>query len=384
MAGPRILACFTQMGGANALLPFLRTVAGGAMTVTGRAPVCRMLEAQGVDTVSLDRLGWAPGCRTGGDWPRSIEADVVVTDTLNMARDPLEGTAVRNVWRAARRHGVPSVAYVDSWWAYDGRFRLAGETEPPVLPDTIAAVDGRVRDELLALGYPGGRVEMLGSPRFERLRRSGVRNGAAPNGGMDAREDFRILFVSQPFEAAIGSVDEWGFTERSTLTAVLAVLGALPEAVRARVELVVALHPEESAEEMARFLETAPRGLRVCTIRGEEVLPALEEASLVLGMFSILLAEAVILRRPVLSVQIDLKREDMLVTNLVGATVPVRSFPELARRLPAAIQEPAERRAMLDRQERFEIIEDAQARWLDWLSRAASRRREASSGKTVQ
>ncbi len=355
------LGAFFQVGGARALEPVLRDLdAGGGLALWAREPALGHLRARGfaADPVTAAGIRDAAFGRYG----------LVLTDTINMARSP-DGPLLGRVWEAARAAGAPTLAFVDSWWGYDNRFADPGEGGRSILPDVIAVVDETARQGMLGAGHGAGSLRILGSPHLDALRamrpRAGERGGRfRARQGLDG--ECACLFVSQPLERALpGGARDWGFNELTTLAALAAAAAALPEETRRRFRLLVLPHPEDDAAALARAAAAAPVPCRV--LSGEPPLDAVCGADLVCGMFSMLLTEAALLGRVVLSVQLGLKREDMLVTNMVGATRCARTPEELAEMLRDLACDPACRRAALDAQERFAVVGDSRTRWADQL-----------------
>jgi hypothetical protein len=354
------------MGGANALLPFLRAPGFAAdLTLIGRRVVCETLGRAGLSVRSFAECGWDRATDTGEEWLKGSPIDLVLTDTLRLERDANAVTICRKLWHAARAAAIPSIAYIDTWWEPDRRFRLGGEDRPAILPDLIAVIDDMVRDELISDGYPAARVAVLGSPRFQALR------SEPPPVADPTDTKRRVVFVSQPFDR-LGGLGTWGLTQYSVLAALHGALIALPPALRDRLELTIALHPEDDAPAMRTFIRSwEGKAVRLGAVRlvdGAEALQAVRTADLVTGIMSIMLTEAVVIGVPVLSIQIGLTADDRLITNKMGATTPVRSTVELDARLSAALSDVRERQAMLAQQAQFAIVGDAEQRWCRAIS----------------
>ncbi|MEW6263552.1 MAG: hypothetical protein AB1641_10805 [Thermodesulfobacteriota bacterium] len=357
----RILVYFQQVGGVQALWPWLTKIKAGYSLILAARAVVRHRKPD-LDLSSVNDLGWNPDSEDPG-WLARLGADLVVTDTMNLARDP-EGIHGRLLWTAAGKTGIPILAYVDSWWGYIERFLLPGETSPPVLPDVIGVVDDLARRQMIGLGFDPRPIRVLGCPRFETMAAAIERNGFRVRLGL-APENLFLVFVSQPLEKALRGLDDWGFTEKTILRALVHAVNALPEDLRRRMVFGVLLHPEEESPDLTELTRGLDPMVRCRFFRENPNLDLIRAADLVVGMFSILLTEAVIIKRPVLSVQLGLKREDMLVTNMVGATVPVRRAEELSGALSGAIGDVRVRLEMLERQARFQIVGDSIQRWQD-------------------
>ena len=365
----KILISFQQVGGANALLPlFYRWKTKYEIIVTGKKLVCDNLKKNGVEARYFSELGWAVGeGYNKSKWFEELSPDMVITDTINLSRDP-EGIACRELWELSNEFQVPSLAYVDCWWGYSKRFCLPQENVPPILPDVIAVVDELAKDAMVSKGFPNDRISVLGNPRFEMLAsklqirdKKEIYDIKKEMGFMD--NAFVLVFVSQPIEKAMGSAEIWGFTEKTTICAVIDVLKELPEQIKKKLMLVIVVHPEDDVRELRKIVEQHKPCFSFSLMDMKLSLDLIYIADLIVGMYSILLTEAVIMQRPVLSVQLNQKREEILVTNMVGATTAVRTKEQLITLLPKAIIEESYRKCMLDRQNKFKIVPDASGRW---------------------
>lgn len=373
----KILLSFQQVGGLNALLPLIEDLKTGyKVEITGSLPIRKAFPDCGMSIKKFSDLGWdVHHGDTDVSWMEDLDPHLVITDTINLARAS-NAIACRHLWAMAKRLGIPCIAYMDSWWGYRERFCFPHERIPPVLPDLIAAVDDLAMDALVDAGLPGHGIRVLGSPRFESLARDVARldrQDSRLRKGMGWGEDRLIVtFVSQPLRRVLGSEDVWGFTEHSTLEAVLNVLGSMEGSEQKRIVLSVILHPEEDGDDLRALVKRQSLLPDVVFSRADEGFDYIVAADVVLGMFSILLTEAVILERPVLSVQLNLKKEDMLVTNMVGATNAVRSEEELKRVLPEILTSRQARHNLLIQQKKFSFVTDSLSRWRLEIDRHSS------------
>lgn len=370
----RILFYFQQVGGANALWPLIDEWEGQfEIVIGGRPRISDHLKLKGAGPAD----GPAPerGHAAADYWLQDIAPGILITDTIDLGRAP-DTCFGCSLWRAARRRAIPSIAYVDCWWGYRQRFFPPGETQAPGLPDTVAVIDRTAAMQAMELGLEEERVRVLGSPLFAELRtrRAGLKNDeqAAARRKLGLPQDtFLVLYVSQPFSAGFGTGADWGFSPASVLKDVIGVLGGAGEEVRRRLTLLVLMHPEDAGDDL--FLAgAAPAGVAVEFRRGGVPHDYLLASDLVCGSFSILLTEAVILGIPVLSLQPGLRRDDILITNLRGATLPVRTDHELKTHFLRAVVDGDYRRGLLRRQDGFEFVTDSPHRWrrqvLDMLS----------------
>jgi hypothetical protein len=335
--------------------------------ITGRKPVCENLRGRGIsDVYDYETVGWRDGDpEKNTEWFKALSPDIVITDTIALYRN-CDGIACRDFWTLSLKCGVPSIAYMDCWYAYRQRFFLPDEVTIPVLPDTIGVVDSIAGNEMIRLGFPEDRIKILGSPLYALLReKAGPADGDAKKNGKNhfgiPQDHFVLLFVSQEFEGHFGSVEEWGFTEITVFRDILECLKTLAPGFKNKLILNVLLHPEEEGRELMALSQNQS-DVRIKFYKGESHKHIIA-SDLVSGMFSILLSEAVILGRPVMSLQPNLKREDMLITNMVGATMPVRTHEQFYTHFLHSVVNPDYRAGILERQKKFVIVTDAIERW---------------------
>lgn len=358
----RCLGAFFQVGGAKALEPVLHDISACCeLELWGREPVVSYFASQGLSStvVTAEVLG-----------KERVECfDLVLTDTINMTRSS-DAPLIGRLWEMAAASNIPSLAFVDSWWGYDNRFISPGQGARTILPEVIAVVDEIARQGMLDAGHPEGRLRILGSPHLDAVRAQRSRVDSRAQKFRQAHGlggEFVCLFVSQPLERALGGgLEAWGFNELTTLEAICRQAALLPATTRDCFQLLILPHPEDDIEALGKVVAGLPVP---CTmLRDVDALDAVCGADLVCGMFSILLTEAALLGRLVLSVQLGLQREDMLVTNMVGATRFVRTAAELTDVFAKLVCDPDYREATLVRQERFTVVGDSRKRFRAQLS----------------
>lgn len=360
----RLCACFTQMGGLRGLLPLLENATGWDIRLHAREPALHYLRSRGLRAQPLEQA------------PASLEdADVLLTDTINLSRS-VQGARCRDLWDRARRAGVPSVAFVDSWWGYRERFLLPGEgLADATLPDVVAVVDDIAHQDMLDAGFASDGLRVLGSPWLSSLAGRRERPRDRIRADLDLRaEEFLLAFVSQPLARVLNDRDSWGFTEQEVLPALLRACGQLPPEILNRLRVLCLAHPEEDEQALTDLIRAQAPAFPAQVRKDPDPLELVGACDLVTGMFSILLVEAALCGVPVLSIQPGLKREDMLVTNRTGATLALRQsdqLPGLLRRMACDAPLRAHR---LEQQRLFPVIAESRTRWTSLLNTLAASR----------
>jgi len=360
----KILFHFQQVGGANALLPLIEHLKSEYdIIITGRKLVLKNLKKRRIRVYTYSEVGWTE--KNDSEWLKKSSPDIVITDSINLIRTS-DGIACRNFWLFSKKFNIPCIAYVDCWWGYQERFILPGEVEASILPDCIAMIDENAARDMLRNGFISKKVSVTGCPRFEYLYKkasSDKRNQFFFKQIKGLQQDkFVILFVSQPVEKAFGNEKKWGFTEKTTLSAILRIIMKFSQKIKNSLSFVILLHPEDEEAKLRKIVKEQSKNINVI-FRKDNSPELLLASDLVIGMFSILLAEAVIMKRPVLSIQINRKREEILITNTIGATLSIDNYDSIFDTLYRSITSIKYRTFLLKKQQKFKIINDSINRW---------------------
>lgn len=337
--------------------------AGGAAAVS---PVIAELKADGLAPVSLAYDAAGEVWHRSGIAFEAIPDDagsVWVRDVLAAFRPAsvLTGTSVNGrdlekvFWREARTAGLPTAAVLDFQTNLEPRFvRSTGGGLQ--FPDRIAVMDSRARFSLIVLGADPDAVEVTGQPAFDGLAEMrdvyGAHERALTRASLGASDDeILIVFVSQPLAAVysspvLGLPSSLGYEEIGALRDVRESLAAIASSGCA-VRLAIRLHPREDPTAIRALLadQPLPRGCHVTEtiVSGGYPREHVLAADVVVGMMSILLAEACWLGRPTVSYQPGLIGRDPLAVNEAGMTVPAYRRSELAAALRPLVLSPGAR-----------------------------------------
>ena len=311
--------------------------AGGAAAV---APVLRILKDERKMRVFPMAYAQAPQAWAGigigfETLPEKAGRDFAV-DVVNRLRPGavLTGTSVNDqewekVFIAAAREGrIPSMAILDFWSNYRARFSDRRD-QLVYLPDRIAVMDDRAREEMTAAGFPAERLIVTGQPAFDGVAecrskfdgaiRRQVRTDLSVGDG-----ERLVVFLSQPLAAFHGGEararDILGFTERDVFRLVARSLGSISGRKGVPLALVFRPHPRERAEDMPVLRDP---GVRLIGGYAGDVRDLLMSSDLVIGMNTALLLESCYLGCFTVSVQPGLKGPDSLPSNRTGASLAV-------------------------------------------------------------
>lgn len=260
-------------------------------------------------------------------------ARALVTATSHY--EPFEST----LWRIARERACPSLALLDSWSNLPRRFAQAR-------PDYLGAIDERQASELMQLGFLKSQILTVGHLWLGALRSNNGVRAAVPR---TPKGVTRVLFVSERIagDVAGGQNEPYGFDEFDSFRV---LHRAANSAARAgtRVSLTVKFHPYE---EPAPFLQRARSLTQIIGVDlryvsgGDDPYPWVLWSDLVVGIGSTLLLEAMLLGKPVISVQPGLRREDTFAASRMGLAQTITDPREAEDRLARLIQNKHERSA---------------------------------------
>lgn len=314
----KILAVAGDAGGARALEPVvrrLRSTPGMEVECRAFAAASEIWEKAGFRPVPCNFLEVRGFNR------------IILGGTVGSEQYELE------VIRQARTLKIRTVSVLDFWSHYRERFTT--HEGAFVLPDAIAVMDAQACQDMIALGFPRECLHVTGHPVFDELARydgSEAKNQA----GLRLRQlvgrpsDERcILYASQPL-SQLFSREALGFLEDEVLQDIIASLGRVLDRQSKRASLLVKLHPREMGKPYP--LPPSPSPNLSVVLVGRDGIEPREMAvgsDLVIGMNSMLLMEACLLKRPVVSYQPGLRIEDPLPSNRMNWSRGVYSRQEL-------------------------------------------------------
>lgn len=246
------------------------------------------------------------------DLPAHVAAIVTAAGAVLVGTSENVRTRAFDLVAAARAAGVPSAALIDS--PANSAYRFRGETDDPLAhaPDWLWCPDDANAAEFVALGAEPSRVEVVGHPNDDRLAAratelAGIDRNALRRElfGAGARR-FVIAFVSeisnglepmqyrrQPDYTLTGR----GGRDLRTEIVVEELLDAVNVLACPRPYLILRRHPKETAADLAGLADE----FNIVSTGGDPHA-LIVAADLVVGMTTMLLAEAQLLGTPTLAI----------------------------------------------------------------------------------
>lgn len=304
----RILLFSCEPGGAEALTPVVRLLAATphySVILTGYGEGLKRFSLRGLPVTQIQPIRIEPK-----NLVTLYQPDLVITSATSL---PERDMSEKNLWINARTAGVPSIAFLDQWQNYAVRFSgVTPEERLRYLPDVINCIDELGQTEMLQEGFPKDRLYPLGHPYLASLKEEASRidrEEIARKFGPTAQKIH--LFVSEAIKEYYGQ--QRGYDQYDALKIVLEYL----EKTDPKSRLLIKLHPKDQLDSYTQLLEGS--GLDVRIVRNELTpMECIILADKVYGMSSIMLIEALILGRPVVSIQPNLQGVDPFVLTRMG------------------------------------------------------------------
>ena len=255
-------------GGAEVLSSFVRRQPVPCVfAVDGPAVGIFVRKLGSIERLTLDdALGRADSLLCGTSWQSDLEFEAI----------GLAGSL-----------GKPSVAFLDHWVNYPGRFVRSGVRR---LPDDIWVGDEYAR-QIAAAAFPETAIRLVENPYLEDIRDELNRLASASRpGGRHAS----ILYVCEPIrDSALrqyGHENYWGYTEEEALRYFLSNIAALGTPFE---RIVIRPHPSEDPDKY-RWAEAefefpiAPGGSRSLAeeVVESDVVVGCESMALVVGLLA--------------------------------------------------------------------------------------------------
>lgn len=255
----------------------------------------------------------------------SITEDEV--ETLLMSETPdylFTGTSERPVlestfWNAAERLGIFTYSIIDHWTRYRERYIIGDRLRQT---DIIFTIDDNAKEQMTSVGFDEKRIIVSGQPHFQKFYAyKSERTQLQFCSDCNLPRKRIITFISDnisrsfPSPAAKPSL---GFDEHLIVTALLKELQAIPW-VENDYQLIIKLHPKEPLDNFSEI--TSGTNLPVTVIKEFDNMELIFHSDFVIGMFSMLLFEAFIMKKPVLSVQLHATEEIHFGEHKIPAVV---------------------------------------------------------------
>jgi hypothetical protein len=242
---------------------------------------------------------------------------------------------------AARARGIASIGLVDSSTHIDSRFRGRSANPLAFCPDTVIVPDTLCRDGLIALSLTETQIVVAGHPHWDFVR--ATRRALAKEDRAALRQRlFKLPDPGRPivlFAAEISTgispaqfqrSDDYtltgsGASDGRTEIVVEEILDAIAPR-RSKFSLVLRLHPKHRPCDLSAYAAAFD-----AVSQSEPSLEVVHAADAVVGMTSMLMIEAALMRRPTLAI-VPREREARWLPTIAAGITPVAFTRQTVRK----------------------------------------------------
>lgn len=335
MMSNKILFLARDPGGANAIVPIILSLNEKFnVAVIAREYAKDIFEKNGI---AYELIQGEISKNTIREVLEETAPQLIITGTS--ADDFLEKYA----WLAAKELNIKSIAILDQWVNYGVRFseyslcdieRFEADHKMAYLPDYICVMDEIAKQGAKADGIPESIIRITGQPYLEifkdqllHISRDRIMEIRDFYGVKD--EDKLVVFASEDISKTYDDdIDNpyWGYNEKTIFPKIVNALKEI-KLFDSKIQVVIRPHPKEEIEYWKRYAKDNNYDCIIDnSLESKEVIVA---SDLIIGMQSMFLLEAVLAEKPVMSVQIGLKRKNPLVLCKLGIVQTVYDEKEL-------------------------------------------------------
>lgn len=296
-----------EPGGAEVLIPVIRLVRAQPQLEAVVLGYSYALERFAKKEIPFEQIGPVP--KDDFSLFDHHAPDLLIISATSL---PSVDMTEKYLWWQAKQRGIPSVAFLDQWQNYAVRFSGKRDHERlAYLPDWINCLNEIGREEMIREGFDEAKLVAFGHPYLSSLKRDLSALDVARLKAMlhIKAGDEVALFVSEPVREFYG--DTRGYDQYRVLDFFLSNLANAPD----RPRILVKLHPKdnrESFQALAEKFESLPLQFIGNELNSLECLAA---SDFVFGMSSVMLIEAYILGKKVMSLQPGLQVDDPMVLS---------------------------------------------------------------------
>lgn len=309
--GQKVILFFScEPGGAEVLIPAIRSVMTHTphkVIVLGYGLGAERFSNKGIACTTID-----PIREHDAHLINTYQPDFIVSSATSL---PERDLSEKHLWRNARVAGIPTLAFLDQWQNYAVRFSGVADGERlAYLPDYINCINETGKCDMVRAGFRRDMLVEFGHPYLSSL------NGIAASMDESAvRQRLGIeptqrvaLFVSEAIREHFGGAR--GYDQYDALRVFMDMVSSSGVKYRP----LIKLHPKDVQEGYDRILH-GYSGLMPVIIRNQaSPVECVQIADCVFGMTSIMLIEAFVLGKPVVSIQPSLMVEDPMILSRMG------------------------------------------------------------------
>jgi len=320
-----LLLCATDAGGARNLAPLLESIKKRKLQtiLITKKNLLYLFNLQGVDVLDSESI----------DFSLINELIIKINPIAIICGTTRYISIDRLLIGEARKKGIKTVVVLDEWFNY--RIRFEDEKEHLVyLPDIIAVMDKKAKEDAIKENIPGNLIYITGSPSLTNLTNKAeefVKNPPIKPSFLQSSKSLPIFtFISETHAEDYGSKKGekgplgpyLGYTEQSVKNDIMTTFIKINK----KCVVVEKLHPSSKEEESDYIYNGKIRWIK---IKKTDLWSLFWYSKAIIGMRSMALLESIILNRPTISYQPGLLVEDKCTAVNIGLIEKVSTPSDL-------------------------------------------------------
>ncbi len=354
---PQVLLFSRDPGGANTIVPVISALQKENMEVLlwGKDMALEKYSQAGFVGNDIEKVSNTLTIESIKGFLQAIHPDFILTGTS--AEDKTENL----IWLAAKDLSIPTAAILDQWVNYDIRFSPYKVSERATFnkdknlnwcPDTIFVMDDEAYQAMLSVGFTQNQVKVSGQPYFNWIQKQWKDNAPSLKNkatllkqSLSIPESNHVItFVSEPltelYLTSKGAVD-FGYNEKTVFTHFISSLekhvGRNPTT---HYTVVIKLHPRENVNNYKDIIDAFHHPhIQLHVDQKTAPWDLISYSDVLIGMSSMLLIEAYLVGKPVLSIQIDRIGADPFILSRRKLVPIAQSSDELQAKLELCLQQ---------------------------------------------
>lgn len=256
------------------------------------------------------------------------------------------------LWKSAEKLNIKSFAILDQWVNYGVRFSQFSVNEleeynrnkkHPYLPYRILVMNEYAKQQIINEGINEEKIIVSGQPYFDYLiekqentdkcKITDLKKALCKN-----EDTVLVTYVSEPISKTYNENDEsehyWGYTERTIFKQFFNIINTIAEAYKINIKLIIRLHPKEddnNYDDIIDYIDS--KYISILTDKKIDGFNLMCASDLICGMSSMFLIEAAIIRKPIVSMQMGLKRENSFILHKKGILKSILYEKDLEKKL---------------------------------------------------
>lgn len=247
-------------------------------------------------------------------------------------------------WRKiSSKKQIYTYGFIDHWIYYKKRFSFDGLT---LYPSEVLVINEIAKNEAIKEGIPSDIIKVVGNPYYEKVKKyKPIYSKSSFKKYIGIKNDLKIItYVSENIRDDIIKDDSGnsilGFDEYETLENILITLHRVNQENKnyPKLNLIIKIHPVSCEKKFENILSKFKLDfLNIIVVKNFDSLVLCYYSDFILGMFSNMLIEALLMNKKVVRVQIN-EKIDLFKFNKVYSP-SIRNLDDLYKNLENIIYE---------------------------------------------